>query len=167
MSAHPGLDSLPAADRRTLTLGPLWMFSLTAGSDGAVDEREVDALARVVERARPEGGPLLDLVLSELTHEGPRLLAEYAADGRGPEEGLRRIAAIVDLNWPPEVGDPFKAGMLAIGQAVAEASGGFLGLGDRTGRAEKEALASAAACLGVRADPGEHDPGIAWPPMGP
>ncbi len=167
MSAHPGLDSLPAADRRTLTFGPLWMFSLVAGSDGAVDEREVDALARVVERARPSGGPLLDLVLSDLTHDGSRLLAEYTADGRGPEDGLRRIAAILDLNWPPEVRESFKNGILDIGHAVAEASGGFLGLGDKTGRAEREALAAAAACLGVQTDSGEDDAGIAWPPIGP
>ncbi len=167
MSAHPGLDSLSETDRDTLTFGPLWMFSLVAGSDGAVDEREVDELARVVERARPDGGPLLDLVLSDLSHEGSRLLARYAADARGPEEGLRRIAAILELNWPPEVGDSFRDGLLAVGHAVAEASGGFLGLGDRTGRAEREALALAAACLGVRDERGEEDPGAAWPPVGP
>ena len=152
MNAHsPGLDSLTAADRDTLTFGPLWMFSLVAGSDGAVDEREVDELARVVERARPDGGPLLDLVLSDLTHDGARLLARYAADDRDAGDGLRRVAAVVDLHWPPEVGDSFKNGLLAIGRAVAEASGGFLGLGDRKGRAEREALATAAGYLGVRA----------------
>ena len=163
----PGLDSLPPADRRTLAFGPLWMFSLVAGSDGAVDEREVDRLADVVERARPDGGPLFDAVLAELAGGGGRLLAEYAADDRGSEEGLRRVAAVLDLNWAPEVGDAFRQGLYSIGQAVAAASGGFLGLGDPTSWAEGEALARAARCLGMKPDADTRLDGVAWPPVAP
>lgn len=165
--APQGLDSLSPADRRTLAFGPLWMFALVAGSDGAVDEREVDRLAAVVERARPDGGPLFDAVLSELADGGGRILAEYAGDGRDAEEGLRRVAAVLDLNWPPEVGEGFRSGLYAIGEAVASASGGFLGLGDPTSAAEGAALARAAHCLGMKPDSGTRFGGGAWPPVAP
>jgi hypothetical protein len=160
----PGLDSLPEPDRETLTFGPLWSFSLVAGSDGAVDEREVDELAHVVERARPDGGRLFDEVLNEVTARGGRLLAAYAADERDSEEGLRRIAAILDLSWEPPVGDAFKAALHAVGQAVAAASGGLLGLGNPMSAAESAALARAARCLGLDPDP---PLGATWPPVAP
>lgn len=167
MSVDPPLESLTATDRRTLLFGPLWMFSLVAGSDGSVDEREVDELARVVEQSRPEGGPLLASVLAELTSQGAAVLAEYATDDRGPEEGLRRLAAVVDVQWRPSVGDAFKDGILAIGKAVAEASGGFLGLGDRTSWAESEALATATRCLGRTGGSADAPGATVWPPVVP
>lgn len=163
----PGLASLSPPDRQTLTFGPLWMFSMIAGSDGSIDEREVEELANVVERARPEGGPLFEAILSELTEGGSRLLAAYAADERDPDEGLRRVAAILDLHWAPEVGDGVKAGLHSVGRAVAAASGGILGLGDPTSATESVALTKAARCLGLKGDPDPPLGAAAWPPFAP
>ncbi|MEN8376472.1 MAG: hypothetical protein ABFS34_13585, partial [Gemmatimonadota bacterium] len=112
------LANLTDSDRTTLSYAALWVFSTVAGSDGSVDEAEVDALAELVERAPPRSSELLRAVLADVSSGGSRVLGGYAADGRSADEGLRRVAAILDLNWPPETGQDFKRGLLEIGRAV-------------------------------------------------
>jgi hypothetical protein len=145
------LANLTEADRTTLSYAALWVFSTVAGSDGRIDEAEVDAiLAELVKRAPPRDSELLRTVLSDVSSDGSRTLGGYAADGRSADEGLRRVAAILDLNWSRETGQDFKRGLLDIGRAVASASGGLLGLGNRTSGSETKALEVIARQLGVR-----------------
>jgi len=70
---------------------------------------------------------------------------------RNPVEDLQRVAAILDTHYPNEA-EVFKRTLVAIAIKIANASGGFLGMGSKISKDEKIAIAAIAVTLGLAGD---------------
>lgn len=111
-----------------LTLVPL---AVVAWADGTIDQRERAALLKVAEeRGVAPGSPARQLLESWLERRpGPALLEAWKRYARG-------IWGTLD---EAQRGD-MRERMLGLARSIAEAAGGFLGLGSRVSPAERAVL---------------------------
>ena len=137
---------------------PFCVFFLVAGADGKVDQREfegfVNGLLDVGTRD-DLGGP--DAPASQLLANSSRYFSALQDDVKesiskgGKPAALRRIqqgSALLDGRLPAQEAAAYKRAMFNLGQMVAEASGGILGMG-AVSRSEREALVALGGVLGV------------------
>ena len=137
---------------------PFCVFFLVAGADGKVDQREfegfVNGLLDVGTRD-DLGGP--EAPTSQLLANSSRYFSvlhddvkAFVAQG-GKPAALRRIqqgCALLDGKLGSTETSAFKRAMFNLGQMVAEASGGILGMG-AVSRSEREALVALGGVLGT------------------
>jgi len=137
---------------------PFCVFFLVAGADGKVDDKEFEGFVNGlldVGTSDDLGGP--EAPSSQLLANSSRYFQALHADVKafisqgGKAAALRRIqqgAALVDGKLGREEATAFKRAMFNLGQMVAEASGGILGMG-AVSRSEKDALISLGGVLGI------------------
>jgi hypothetical protein len=135
---------------RTLQFAPLWTFTIVAGADRNIDEKEIQALAKELQEAVLFKEPLVRDVLYSVASDFSNVMLQYKKDSRDTIVGLREAAGILDKKATSQQARNFKGAMLLIGRNVAGASGGgLLGLGSKISDEEKAALVLVAAALGV------------------
>ena len=139
--------SCTPAQWRTLQFGPLWVFHAVASADEKIDDQEVAALATELQEAELFKEPIVREVLTSVAGDLTNVMQLYKADTRTVVQGLQEIADILDQVATSEQAQNYKGAMLLIGRKVAEASGGFLGLGSKISEKEKIALAGVALAL--------------------
>lgn len=151
--------SLTEAEWRVLQFAPLWTFTLVAGCDRNPDAQERDALIASLNASQIIESCLLREACGAAARDSEALLSRFDQDARGCEEGLRDVARVVGSVLSTSEAEEFKRGLLALGVAIARASGGGLfGGGDRTSAVEEEALIRAGALLGVDPSPAAGAP---------
>ncbi len=137
---------------------PFCVFFLVAGADGKVDDKEFEGFVNgLLEVGTDEalGGPESTgtLILGNASRYFSALHEEvkaFVAQG-GKPAALRRIqhgAALLDGKLDRAQAAACKQAMFTLGQLVAEASGGILGMG-AVSRAEREALVALGGVLGI------------------
>lgn len=109
-----------------------------AWADGAVEAKERAAILKAAaERGVGEGSPPYDLLQAWLEHK--------------PGESICTAwERYVEATWPQltsEEKDQFRQRLLGLARGVAEAAGGFLGLGSKISAAEEAVLAEIEAAL--------------------
>lgn len=109
-----------------------------AWADGAMEPKEKAAILRAAaERGVVSGSAPYDLLQSWLDHQpGPSIVAAWQR--------------YIDAIWPrltPDEQEQFRARLLGLARGVAEAAGGFLGLGAKISAAEEGVLAEIEAAL--------------------
>lgn len=115
-----------------LSLVPL---VLVAWADGSLDDKEATAVREAARSAglrSGEAGALLDAWLTR-------------PPGREIEAAWRDYAHALAARMPPEARAALERETVGRARQVAEAAGGFLGLGSRVSEAEERVLASLAA----------------------
>jgi hypothetical protein len=135
---------------QALQYSPLWVFTAVAGADGEIDDQELHALVKEVEEAPLYKIPLVREVFASVSVDFNDIMERYGADSRDVSQGLGDVADILAKKVPTEESKSFKNALIFLGVNVAQASGGFLGFGDKTSDEEKGALGLIAAVL--RAD---------------
>ena len=126
------LDSLVAVGMQADTLAALSLLPLiaVAWADGQVEARERDAILKAARDLAPDGASH-DLLESWLgTQPGPELVAAWRDYIRGLSE---------QLDAGPR--EALRHEIVGRARAVAEAAGGFLGLGNRVSAVEEKVLA--------------------------
>jgi predicted nucleic acid-binding Zn-ribbon protein len=135
-----------AREWQTLQFAPLWVFSLTAGIDNDIDEKEIGALSQELAEAGLYRNGLARMVLYSVGETLQATMAAYGADSRDPLGGLTEVADLLDRKLPSDEGEGFKRALLTIGLSVSRASGGEAG-GDPVSAEEKMALMLVAGAL--------------------
>lgn len=115
------------------TLAAMAMVPLltVAWSDGKLDKAERARILSTARQVEIEAGSAADRMLEHWLEEppGPQLLAAWKA-----------YIGAVSESLPSDVRHALRNEVLRLSQAVAEASGGFFGIGDRISDAERAAL---------------------------
>jgi hypothetical protein len=142
-----GADDIPNHEFGILIRSPLVVFFLVAGADGKVDKKEVMKLLSLMQAAVEQGshGTLFSAVLRSTVANLPVLMEEVAQVS--PIEQLLELRLLVEQLFNPHDCYNFKKGLLSLGQSIAEASGGFLGIGSKVSKEEKLALTRIAQLL--------------------
>lgn len=133
----------------TLQFSPLWMFTLVAGADERIDEKEFRALVKELAEAMLYREPLVQRVFLSVATDLLAVMQAYKDDPRDVLQGLKDTARVLSRRVSPEQANNFKKALLLVGQKVAEASGGGLFGGEKVSDQEKAALVLAAMTLGV------------------
>jgi len=148
----------PFSDEETAVLErvPFCVFFLVAGADGKVDQQELESfsnglleIATSAEIGGPDGAVGQILTRASRYFEALQVEVKAVVTSGGSRAALGRIeqgAAIVDARLPTADAVVFKRVVFQLGQMIAEASGGLLGVG-KVSKAEKEALASLGGVL--------------------
>jgi hypothetical protein len=135
---------------KQLQLAPIWVFQAVAGVDGKIDEKEITALAKELSEAHLWKDPFVRDVLLTVGDDLSTLLPEAIRRIGETFTGLERVADILSLKADPTAANNFKKALLLIGKQVAEASGGFLGAGEKVSEKEKLVLVAVATALRVQ-----------------
>jgi len=145
----PTLESLTTEDQRTLRCAPLWMLHLVGGADGKVDKKEWEALRFALRREGPLDIGLVGQVFGAVSENYEKMDEETLNAGIPAIDGLSSTGQLLDRACSPGESQHFKEALLALGSAVAEASGGVLGVGSKICGAERQAIRAAAKALGI------------------
>lgn len=125
------------------------VFLLVAAADGTVDKKEMKAFIQTLAESDKLGDPLLTRVATNVIAHIPTTLTEMLTESLDCMAELAAVAGILDTNLSQEDANTFKRSLFQIGQAVARASGGFLGFGKKVSAEEQGALVMIALCLGL------------------
>jgi tellurite resistance protein len=122
---------------------------LVAAADGEVDPKEEKRFAELLAAAAQTTDPLRTVVETARANvPGPNRFPKLSR-----ADALDRVRAgvkVAEDKFDADSADRFKEGLLKMGRAIAEASGGTLfGLGKRKSQEEEDALVVLAACLGL------------------
>jgi hypothetical protein len=145
----PDRSSFTDEEWRLLQFAPFWVMTQVAHADGDLDAKEFMALAREMDDASRYKNRLARGVLESCAGEFEAIWNAYKEDPRKVDEGLRDVVQLLDRTLSPADAKGFKIALLGIGHWVADASGGFFGLGDRVSREESQALAFIMELLGI------------------
>ncbi|ETX02334.1 MAG: hypothetical protein ETSY1_03940 [Candidatus Entotheonella factor] len=127
------LDQLAALDIQSETVAAVALVPLVAvaWADKSLDDKERTAILSGAQQSGLDAG-----------HPSYQLLEGWLTDPPEPllvETWKRYIGALLPT-LSPDAGQSLKQDVLGRARAVAEASGGFLGLGSKISRAEQEVL---------------------------
>lgn len=151
--------SLTEEEWQALQFAPLWMFTLMAEIDRNPDDQERDALIASLNASQLIESCLLREACGAVARDSQGLLSRFAQDPRDCEQGLRDVARVVSSVLSTSEAEEFKRGLLALGVAIARASGGGLfGCGAKASVVEEEALGRVAGFLGVDPPPAGAPP---------
>ena len=153
----------PFSDEETSAIErlPFLVFFLVAGSDGKVDDQEFNAFVNDlmdVATGEGEGHEDASVVHRLLANSSRYFESLHPQTKREVIEGgldfilqtLEEGAALLDGTLDIHSAKAYKTALCHLGRAVAEASGGLLGIGN-VSKDEKEALIKLSALLGVSA----------------
>lgn len=155
---QPGDSALSSGEENTafspeefasLKLSPFLVFFIVAAADGKVDKNEINAFARILMEAGKLGNALFNRIVTNVIDEVPRLLQEASSQGLNFLEELGRIRGLLEERLCAEDASAYKKTLMQLGREIAEASGGFLGIGNKVSKEEKAALALLSICLDV------------------
>lgn len=140
---------MTSTDWESLQLGVLATFFGVASADGKVDKEEIGAFAKGMSLSHIYKNPLASELFESVTTDLATLLTRYKADGRNQIKHLMDVADILDRAVSQEIAEGFKRDLLTVAIHVANATGGFLGFGEKISKDEKGAIATMAVALRV------------------
>lgn len=137
------------AEFTILARSPLLVFFLVSMADGKASKKEIVAFNKIVSESANHACPLLAESLQRLEGEFDELSAQLAANlqSMNPLDELQAVAFILGKSFPDQA-DAFKAGLMELGLKIAQASGGFLGLGRKVNKEKQAILTVIALALG-------------------
>ena len=117
---------------------PVVVFVAVAMADGRADSGEQNGFLEYVQRTT-HVDPLLSLLCDTLAEQGRDALqlSEREQDFRSY---LRDTRSVLEDRLSPQERRSFLAGLLCLGHHIADASGGFWGLGNRVSAVESARL---------------------------
>lgn len=163
-SAEPVADTPPASsqakkkirrvmisndDKEILWRSPVLSFFLVAAADGNVDDQEIAGFEGMIANPAIFQSKLFRKIAKDVEPYVGSYFEELMAGDFDYQGALRETADLLDQKYPWEA-ETFKLSMLTMGKRVAQASGGFLGVGSKISKEEKAALVDIANTLGLR-----------------
>lgn len=142
-------DRFTAEEWQSLLYAPLMIFNIVAGADGRIDQKEAQAFKNLLVEGLLSDIELMKLVMNELLQDLENLTSQVFSGEMNPNDCMESIRLAVDAELTAEEALAFKLALLSIGKKIAQASGGFLGMGNKICLSEKQAMAKLAAALHV------------------
>jgi hypothetical protein len=143
------MEQFTADEWRELELAPLWILGAVAGADGSIDQAEKASHIKAISTFTAHADELVRRVFGVVAGDFESAWVRYLSDNRSATQGIAAVSKVLARLPNPAATVPFKAALLELGGAVADASGGKLQLGRKRSRSEREALSAAALVLGV------------------
>lgn len=135
-----------------LARAPAVIFFVTAAADDDVDDAEWDKFLRMMNDFSEYESDLFHRAVSAMRPRINQYFAFLSSPDFDADESLREIRATLDENYNATEAGQFKMILLDIGKKIAEASGGFLGFGEKISEEEITALTRVAEALGIATD---------------
>lgn len=126
---------------------PVVVFRAVALADGRADSGEQNCFLEYVNRST-HADPLLKFICGSLAEQGREVLqmSQSELDFR---TFLADVRGVLEERLDPQQRRSFLAGLLCLGHHVADASGGFWGLGNRVSAVESARLEEVSSLLGL------------------
>jgi hypothetical protein len=137
-------------DFEVLKRSPFLVFFIVAAADGKVDKKELLAFLEILFDSDKYPNVLFNRILENVRNDVSTIVSGIADKNLDYIEELSNLRRIIDDNFSPEDAIAFKMSLLMISKEIAEASGGFLGFGNKIRKEEKAAIAAIAMCLGIK-----------------
>ena len=134
---------------QSLVLAPLIIFNIVGGADGRIDQREAAEFKSLLVEGLLSDVELIKLIMKDLLQDLEVQTGRLVSGELDPNQCMESIRQAVDTELSEEDALAFKLALLSIGKKIANASGGFMGMGDRICLSEKQAMARLAAVLHV------------------
>jgi hypothetical protein len=125
---------------------PLLVLFLVAGADGKISKKEMSAFDKAIEDITEETSPLLSNCLDWLTENFEAYLEQVNTSETDPLDDLTLAGSTLHDCFPADAG-AFQHGLIDLGVKIAEASGGFLGMGSKISEQEMATLAAISLAL--------------------
>lgn len=141
---------LTAEELQILAYAPMSVFCMVAAADGNIDKKEIEAFRQELLKGLQTDSEILIRVTVGAMEGFEEMIMKLLNQEENILEKLMEARVILDNRLPPEESDKFKASLIGLGEAVASASGGFLGIfGSKIDKNEKKALSVLSKLLGV------------------
>lgn len=135
-----------------LVRAPAIIFHITAAADGEVDDEEREQFMQFMTNYTEERSPLFKRVVAAMRPKINQYFAYLNSPEFNDHESLDLIQKTVDAQFTEEEAHAFKVALLDLGKSVADASGGFLGFGDKISEEEISWLTHIAEVFGLAAE---------------
>jgi hypothetical protein len=108
-----------------LRFTPFWIYSMVAGADGMRDQQEWRSFKQTIRSLEDSAeNELTSDLMYDLMENMDAVVEAFLADETEPEEGLRRISALIAEREDSDTVYEFKHDMVSLAFRVAKASGG-------------------------------------------
>ena len=132
---------MTADDWASLAKAPCMVFLMVAGADGSIDQKEMAVFGKILGHHHKIPISIVQKVLGITQNNIQGLIEELTQSGRPPVMELMYVSALLRSGKLSEQdARNFGEFLYALGEAVASASGGFLGLGSKINKQEAEVL---------------------------
>lgn len=131
-------ESNDSRDLEHLACAAPFVFLLVAAADGSIDKKELKRFSQLMAE---EDYAILAAVMSQAGLPIEQLLAACKERLADPVNELMTLGQVIDARLPTDAAGQFKAALLKLGHAIAQASGGFLGFGRKIDKQEATMLA--------------------------
>ncbi len=131
-------ESSDSRDLEHLACAAPFVFLLVAAADGTIDKKELKRFSQLM--SEEEYG-ILAAVMNQAGWSMEELLAACKQRLQDPVNELMALGQVIDKRLPGDTAVQFKAALLKLGHAIAQASGGFLGFGKKIDKQEATMLA--------------------------
>lgn len=145
-----GDKNLSYEEFKKLKQAPFLIYFLVASADGEIDKKEMLQFMEVLSNPESHTNPIFSKIINIVTNDIDAIVTEMKQQPINYIEELSHLKDIVNNNLPEHDANNFKLTLLLLGKKIAEASGGFLGFGDKISREELAALQTIAACLEIK-----------------
>jgi hypothetical protein len=138
-----------------LIQAPAVIFFVTAAADDHVDDAEWDRFLRIMSDYNDYQSELFHRAVNAMRPRINQYFAYLSSPEFDAQESLEQISSTLDENYGETEARQFKTTLLDLGKKIAEASGGFLGFGEKISEEEITALTNVAETLGIAAEESE------------
>jgi len=130
-----------------LAQAPVLIFLIVAAADGSIDKKEVMSFIKVLGDKEYE---ILFSAMQKIGATPTEIIADVQSNISSPLEELISLRKVLDTFLPKDAAHIYKIALLKLAKAIAEASGGFLGIfGNKISKEEKAVIAVIASSLGL------------------
>ena len=126
--------------RKILIKSVYTVYGVVAAADGKIDDKESAVLLRALENSRHIEVPILTEVLDDFREYLSEYVQEFTQGEYNPYSDIAAAVITLDIYCSPVEADLFKKFLMHLGVSVAEASGGFMGIGNKICKEEQAAL---------------------------
>jgi hypothetical protein len=141
---------LTEEELQTLAYAPMAVFCMVAAADGNIDKKEIEAFRQELLKGLLTDSEILIRVTMGAMEGFEEMIMKLLSQEENILEKLMGVRVILDNRLPAEEADKFRSSLMTLGEAVASASGGFLGIfGSKIDKKEKKVLSALSELLGV------------------
>jgi len=146
MTTTSAAESDDSRDLEHLACAAPFVFLLVAAADGSIDKKELKRFSQIMAQ---EEYRILAAVMSQAGLSFEQLLAACKERLQDPVNELMALGQVSEQRRPADTAIQFKAALLKLGHAIAQASGGFLGFGKKIDKHEAAMLALIVAAFSL------------------
>lgn len=133
-----------------LIQSPAIIYYMVAAADGDVDDHEWIEFQEMMDDYHDFSSELFRRAVTAMLPKLNMYFGYLASPDFRSREALESIRDTLALNYPENEAREFKNELVDLGRKIAEASGGFLGFGDKVSEEENTVLTEITSVLGVR-----------------